>query len=118
MLAGSCECELTCQKSRLEVNGEKVTLDTSRLTSTVTIFCSPVNPAMFFLPTAAAFIGPVLKLAKRTSCVEDEADIDARGNEAALLLCRSTPARVLSSLDEEGWEAESVIAGEVDSLLL
>lgn len=98
--------------------GGKLTLDTSRLTSTVTIFCSPVNPAIFFLPTAAAFIGPVLKLANRTSCVDDEADIDARGKEAALLLCRSTPARVLSSRDEEGWEEESVIAGEAESLLL
>lgn len=73
---------------------------------------------MFFLPTAAAFVDcpALLKLASLASCVDDDADIDGRGSEVALLLCRSIPAAVLSSRDEEG--CEEVMAGEVDSLLL
>jgi hypothetical protein len=75
---------------------------------------------MFFLPIAAALVDwpGLLKLANLTSCADDDADIDGRGREVALLLCRSIPAAVLSSRDEEGWEVETVMAGEVESLLL
>jgi hypothetical protein len=118
VLAGSCKSIIV---QRLTERSKKdLTLDTKRLMSTVTIFCSPVNPAMFFLPIAAALVDwpGLLKLANLTSCVDDDADIDGRGREVALLLCRSIPAAVLSSRDEEGWEEETVMAGEVESLLL
>lgn len=84
--------------------------------STATIFCSPFNPVIFLMPMPAAFVDckVLLKLASRTSCVDEDADIDGRGKAVMLLLWRSGTRQGRSGLCED----ETVIAGDVESLLL
>lgn len=74
---------------------------------------------MLFIPIPATLVscGAVLKLASRTSCVDEDADIDGRGRAVGLLLWRSLPKPERSSLFAAAME-EMVIAGEAESLLL